>query len=207
MVRAWGGSGHRPPWTKLITLIRAVALRKPRALVMRALTWAVRAAARALDGPASEGDVDGRLVPGQRRGELGKLGDPAVLGPGDDAAQQLLAVLAFGLEWSGIMPGDRTGAPPPLDNLPCGCHQARRSGWPSGGSFSGSVSAGPVTRGRDTAAGSPARMSSSRGERNAITKTNTPSTSKPTTAAHGIATNNPTGLDMYGRAISTLPTA
>jgi hypothetical protein len=29
----------------------------------------------------------------------------------------------------------------------------------------------------------------------------------PTTAAIGIATNNPTRLDMYGRAISTVPTA
>jgi len=33
--------------------MRAVALRKPRARVMRALTWALRASARPLDGPPS----------------------------------------------------------------------------------------------------------------------------------------------------------
>ena len=46
-----GESGQRPPWTKLIMFMRAVALRKPRARVMRALTWALRASARPFEGP------------------------------------------------------------------------------------------------------------------------------------------------------------
>src|SRR6266702_4181366 len=45
-VQAQGVSGHRPPCVKWMAAIRVVALRKPRARVMRALTWALSASAR-----------------------------------------------------------------------------------------------------------------------------------------------------------------
>jgi len=38
-----------PLWTKRIMFMRAVALRNPRALVIRALTWALSASARPFD--------------------------------------------------------------------------------------------------------------------------------------------------------------
>ena len=53
LVHALGESGHRPPCTKVIMFMRAVALRNPRARVISALTWELRASARPLDGPPS----------------------------------------------------------------------------------------------------------------------------------------------------------